>query len=189
MVVLSKTKSIAGIVLAGGNSRRFGEDKALYKEAGETSTWVEQTAAKMMPLVDHVFVVTNARLFPNIQTLFANTNIEIITDQAPYLDKGPLGGIYAAMKSGATYDRYLLSPTDTPHITTEIFADLIAQGNTYATTKNAKHYLTACIPYCKTELETMLRADNLRIRELLRTLDVKEQFFDTEAPFENKNSK
>lgn len=185
---MSKTKSTAGIVLAGGNSRRFGEDKALYKAAGETSTWVEQTAAKMMPLVDRVFVVTNARLFTEIQSLFANTNIEVITDQAPYLDKGPLGGIYAIMQN-TTFDRYLLSPTDTPHIKTEIFADLIAQGNAYATTKTAKHYLTACIPYCKTELEIMLSADNLRIRELLETLSAKELLFDTEAPFENKNSK
>ncbi|WP_159102516.1 molybdenum cofactor guanylyltransferase [Listeria cornellensis] len=185
---MSETKKIAGIVLAGGNSRRFGEDKALYKETADSPTWVEQTADKMRPLVNHLFIVTNQRLFPSIQALFHNDTTTVLTDQEPFLDKGPLGGIHAVMNT-SNYEHYLLSPTDTPHITTTIFAALIHQGNAYAATATAQHYLTACIPPCKSEIEAMLRVDNLRIRQLLQTLGTQKYLFPSESPFQNRNYK
>ncbi|RQW66857.1 molybdenum cofactor guanylyltransferase [Listeria sp. SHR_NRA_18] len=188
MVALSKTKSIAGIILAGGNSRRFGEDKALYKETPNAPTWVEQTADKTRSLVDHVFIVTNQRLFPSIQALFHDDTTTVLTDQEPFVDKGPLGGIHAVMNA-SNYDHYLLSPTDTPHITTAIFAELIHQGNAYAATETAQHYLTACIPPCKNEIEAMLRADNLRIRQLLQTIGTQKHLFPSDIPFQNRNYK
>ncbi|MBC1793740.1 molybdenum cofactor guanylyltransferase [Listeria booriae] len=184
---MSKINPIAGIVLAGGNSTRFGEDKALYQESPDAPTWVEQTVSKMLPLVDAIFVVTNERLFPAIHQLFNQTGVTVLSDQAPFIDKGPLGGIYAAMSQTPAFSHYLLSPTDTPNITTEIFATLIEQNNAYAVTNTAEHYLTACIPYCKDEIETLLRDDNLRIRPLLQALHTKKQPFQDEAPFFNQN--
>ncbi|MBC6310356.1 molybdenum cofactor guanylyltransferase [Listeria sp. FSL L7-1582] len=185
---MSKTKTIAGIILAGGNSRRFGEDKALYKETPDSQTWVEQTADKMRPLVDHVFIVTNQRLFASIDSLFPDADTTVFSDKEPFLDKGPLGGIHAVMDA-SHYERYLLTPTDTPQITTAIFAELIHQGNAYAATKTADHYLTACIPHCKTEIEAMLRDDNLRIRQLLQTIGTQKKLFQSDTPFQNRNYK
>ncbi|WP_430535732.1 molybdenum cofactor guanylyltransferase [Listeria rocourtiae] len=185
---MSKTKTIAGIVLAGGNSRRFGEDKALHKETPNSKTWVEQTADKLRPVVDHVFIVTNKRLFLDIQSLFSDDTVTVLIDQEPFLDKGPLGGIYAVMCS-TKYERYLVTPTDTPHVTTAIFIELIHQGNAYAATKNAEHYLTACIPYCKNETQVLLNTDNLRIRQLLQTINTQKCVFPSESPFQNKNYK
>lgn len=186
MVALSKTKTIAGIVLAGGNSRRFGEDKALYKEAPSTPTWVELTVSKMTPLVDHLFIVTNERLFPAIDRLFDTEQVTVLADQPPFTDKGPLGGIYTVMSS-AKFDHYLISPTDTPNITTEIFSGLINARNAYAATNTASHYLTACIPYCEPEIKAMLTKENLRIRGLLQSIHAKKQVFPEENLFQNRN--
>lgn len=184
---MSKTKLIAGIVLAGGNSTRFGEDKALYQESSNAPTWVEQTVSKMLPLVHTVFVVTNERLFPAIHQLFKHTAVIVLSDQAPFIDKGPLGGVYAAMSQKQAFSHYLLSPTDTPNVTSEVFVTLIEQNNAYAVTNTAEHYLTACIPYCKDEIETLLCDNNLRIRSLLQALHTKKQPFQDEAPFFNQN--
>lgn len=185
---MSKTKKIAGVILAGGNSRRFGEDKALYRKTSDAQTWVEKTANKMLPVVDHVFIVTNIRLFTSIDSLFNDNKITVLSDQEPFLNKGPLGGIYAVM-SNTNYEYYLLTPTDTPQITTAIFAELIHQGNAYAATENAEHYLTACIPYCKNETQALLHSGNLRIRQLLQTINTQKYMFPNESPFQNENYK
>ncbi len=76
-----------GLVLAGGKSRRFGEDKAMAVYRGETF------------LARAVRTLAELRLRPLIMTReeapYALEGADTVHDSIP--EKGPLGGIYTAM--------------------------------------------------------------------------------------------
>ncbi len=75
---------IDGIVLAGGKSRRLGEDKALLTLHPLSQTLLERTVALLTPFVDTVRVSGR-------QVEFASFLPDAV------LDAGPIGGILAAL--------------------------------------------------------------------------------------------
>lgn len=105
---------LLGAVLAGGQSRRFGSDKALAMLGGK-------------PLIEHA-----------IEALSAQTESVIVcgrewTDwvaDRPEPGLGPLGGINAALHCAAErgFDAVLTVPCDTPFLPPDIGAVLAAAG-------------------------------------------------------------
>ena len=94
---------IAGIVLAGGRSSRFGSDKGLHPYQGK-------------PLAEHAIDI----LRPNFPTLIVSTNnpdayayldLPMVTDIYPGC--GPIGGIYSAL-SMAAYQHQTIPSTLKP---------------------------------------------------------------------------
>ncbi len=84
---MSERPLIAGIVLAGGRSTRFGSDKALAKLAG--STLLDHCVSRLSPQVSQLLI--SGRFAP-----VCPPDTPVLAD--PINDRGPLGGILAGLE-------------------------------------------------------------------------------------------
>ena len=110
--------TLIGLVLAGGQSRRMGKDKALMRYQGRTlidnASLLLQSAS-----CDKVLISRNA---PG----FLNDKIE---------DAGPLGGVHAVLDALSQSDNHtdnpyelLVLPVDMPQMTPELLRILVSRG-------------------------------------------------------------
>ena len=110
--------TLIGLVLAGGQSRRMGQDKALMRYQGRTlidnASLLLQSAS-----CDKVLISRNA---PG----FLNDKIE---------DAGPLSGVHAVLDALSQYDNHngnpcelLVLPVDMPQMTPELLRILVSRG-------------------------------------------------------------
>jgi molybdopterin-guanine dinucleotide biosynthesis protein A len=113
--------SVAGVILAGGNSLRMGREKAFVQLGGR-------------PLVEHVI----DRIAPQVTPLAVNANgdprrfgpyaLPVLADDEP--DTGPLGGILAGMRWAAGLPgqtAYVATaPIDSPFLPMDLVARLDA---------------------------------------------------------------
>ena len=84
-----KVDDVTGVVLAGGRSSRYGENKALIKIEGVPL--IERVLNTMGSVFHHVIIITNT---PNE---YAHLQIPMVEDIIKGL--GPLGGIYTGLKA------------------------------------------------------------------------------------------
>ncbi|WP_411341459.1 molybdenum cofactor guanylyltransferase [Sphingopyxis sp. J-6] len=117
-------RRVAGVVLAGGRSQRFGRDKA--EEVYDGRKLIEWSIAALEPFVDTILIA--GRNYPPYPW----------APDRPDTGMGPLGGIAGAMAAAQAADcTHLLSlPCDTPHVPADQLARLSEAGNCT--------YLTAC---------------------------------------------
>lgn len=110
-----------GIVLAGGKSSRFGEDKALAKWQGKTL--LEIAVNLLDELCLDPVVIAN----PNRNYSFLPC--AVINDLIP--EKGPLGGLYTACSAfpGA---QMLVLTCDMPFLTGEILKELMEKHQSFS---------------------------------------------------------
>ncbi|WP_162800339.1 molybdenum cofactor guanylyltransferase [Oceanobacillus zhaokaii] len=100
-----------GVILAGGQSRRFGSPKAFAKREG--NSFYTYSAKALESYTSKLVLVTNPKLSP----VFSQEGFtgEIISDCTEYAGQGPLAGIYSAMEKYSA-DWYIVSPIDVPFI-------------------------------------------------------------------------
>ncbi|WP_082983791.1 molybdenum cofactor guanylyltransferase [Mycobacterium sp. 1165178.9] len=134
--------SLAGVVLAGGESRRMGRDKATLPGPGGASTLLEYVAGVLAQRCEPVFVVAApGQPLPAVQA-------KVIRDEVR--GQGPLPatgrGLRAAAEAGARYA--FVCAVDMPLLSAELIDDLVR----LATETNAEivlpwdgrsHYLAA----------------------------------------------
>lgn len=134
--------SLAGVVLAGGESRRMGRDKATLPGPGGASTLLEYVAGVLAQRCEPVFVVAApGQPLPAVQA-------KVIRDEVR--GQGPLPatgrGLRAAAEAGARYA--FVCAVDMPLLSAELIEDLVR----LATETNAEivlpwdgrsHYLAA----------------------------------------------
>ena len=116
--------NILGIILAGGRSQRFGEDKSQVKLDGKI-------------LIDHILNEISDEfkeilIVSNNQIKFKHSdNISMIRDLKK--DQGPLGGILSAMKwikeKRKNYKWISTFPVDTPFFKKEILQNFLHEIN------------------------------------------------------------
>ena len=108
--------NILAVVLAGGQSKRFGEDKNQAKLGN--ITLLEHVLAKVTKKFEKILIISNQNL--NIKTL---TSITIIPDCIQG-NLGPLVGVLTAMKwikkNNKQYQWIATFPSDTPFFDTSI---------------------------------------------------------------------
>ena len=108
--------NILAVVLAGGQSKRFGEDKNQAKLGN--ITLLEHVLAKVTKKFEKILIISNQNL--NIKTL---TSITIIPDCIQG-NLGPLVGVLTAMKwikkNNKQYQWIATFPCDTPFFDTSI---------------------------------------------------------------------
>jgi molybdenum cofactor guanylyltransferase len=113
--------AVAGYVLAGGASSRFGQDKALV-EIGATPM-----LARMIKLMESVTV--NVKII-GAPEKYASFGAEVISDRWP--GEGPLGGVVTALLSSATSnpqsDWNLILSCDMPFLTPGWLAYLLERA-------------------------------------------------------------
>jgi molybdopterin-guanine dinucleotide biosynthesis protein A len=108
---------LTGAILAGGRSRRLGQDKAGLKLAGKPlALWV---AEHLAPLVTELWLVTNTPL------AHVDLGLPILSDLVP--DQGPLGGVRTALFYSST-PWVLAASVDNPFLQAEVLAALIGRA-------------------------------------------------------------
>lgn len=107
--VQNRRTTVMGAVLAGGNSRRMGRDKALLALGGRSL--LVRAVAVLGSVVDEVVVVA-----PQDRG-YARLGVEIVPDVRPGL--GPVGGIHAALVRGGGRPVFILA-CDMPYVSEEL---------------------------------------------------------------------
>lgn len=109
---------MSAIILAGGQSRRMGRDKALIDFKGKPI--IAHVIDTLRELSDDVIVVSNRA------ETYAPFGARVVQDFDP--PSGPLGGIAAGL-SAARYDRSLVVACDMPFLNTALLRYLIDRSN------------------------------------------------------------
>jgi len=110
----------SAVVLAGGFSKRFGQDKGLLKLAGKPI--ILHILDKMSTVVDEVLVVVSSKSQEKAYTCFLKQKAKIVIDK--YETQNPLvGALTGFEKAQGKYS--LLLPCDTPFVSSQIASFLL----------------------------------------------------------------
>ena len=116
--------NILSVVLAGGKSKRFGEDKSQVKLGGKML--IDYILSQLVIEFKEVLIVTN-----NPIKHLISDKIEKIKDFKK--DLGPLGGILSAMKwaqdNNRSYKWIASFPSDTPFFNISVFKNFLQKIN------------------------------------------------------------
>lgn len=182
------TVSLAGVVLAGGESRRMGRDKATMPVPGGTTTLVEQVVGILGQRCEQVFVMAApGQPLPALQ-------VTVLRDELRGL--GPLPatgrGLRAAAEAGARFA--FVSAVDMPYLTVELIDELARM----AAATNAEvvlpwdgrtHYLAAMY---RTDLadrvDALVAAGKRKMSDLINASDAQQIVVSDSRPLTNVNS-
>ncbi len=180
---------MTGILLAGGKSKRMGEDKAFLQFKGKYL--FEFPLSILIDFTDEIIISSS-----NMD--FKNTGHIIIKDEIPNL--GPLGGIYSCLKR-STYLYSLILPCDIPLLDLSIPEVLLHNHIKYDITVALNHnnfpepligvYSKNLLPL----IEKQIHRGNLKLMDLLGKVNTnyvtleKEVFNQSSKPFLNINTK
>lgn len=146
---------IAGIVLAGGQSSRFGEPKALAIWKG--TTFVEHIVQVMESILQDVVVISHTDIKERVEQL---VQVPVIEDVSHYKGNGPLAGIVSGMEY-IDSDWYIIMPCDAPNVSNEWITILLEQtSNEY----------DAVVPIINGRKQPLLAAYNNRLKEKIYAL-------------------
>jgi molybdopterin-guanine dinucleotide biosynthesis protein A len=116
--------NILGVVLAGGKSQRFGEDKSQVKLGDKLL--IDYILSEIIDEFNEVLVVSN-----NLINFKESEKISLIEDFKK--DLGPLGGVLTAMKwvkdNNKDYQWISTFPVDTPFFKNQILKDFLNKIN------------------------------------------------------------
>ncbi len=116
-----------GILLAGGRSRRFGNDKLLFRVYGRPLIQHALERLESASLIDEVIVVAS----PDNVGRLRGLRCDVVVDE---LSVGPAGGVYTALGLGDAF----VAAGDMPLIVPELVDHIIREF--------ARHGKTACVP-------------------------------------------
>ncbi|MBA2872088.1 molybdopterin-guanine dinucleotide biosynthesis protein A [Anoxybacillus calidus] len=112
-------KQIAGAVLAGGESRRFGSPKAFAKR--EENYFFQFAVNALRPFVQDIYIVSHPSLVSRFQQM---TIDKVVIDEEMYRGQGPLAGIYTVMQRTDAEWVFVL-PCDMPYIRASTVAKMM----------------------------------------------------------------
>jgi len=159
---------IRGLVLAGGKSSRFGEDKAMAVYNG--ASFLKRAVSLLTSLGLRPIVVT--RRGAN----YPLTDHPVIYDKLP--EKGPLGGIYSAMTVFKNAS-FLVVPCDMPALTSAALSDLLAAhepsfgATVYSTGSGIQPFPGIYEPALLEIVRNKLKQNDLSIQDLLDRVPAK----------------
>ncbi|MCX7622830.1 MAG: molybdenum cofactor guanylyltransferase [Thermomicrobium sp.] len=107
-------------LLAGGQSRRMGRDKALLDFLGEPL--LARVIRRVRPLTDDLFVVATDR------PAYASFGVPVVPDRVPGC--GPLGGIYTALVQ-ARHEYCVVLSCDLPFVSPGLLGALLTMPRDY----------------------------------------------------------
>lgn len=110
---------VTGIILAGGNSSRMGQDKGMLALGGRKL--VEIAAANLSPLCSEILISTN-------NPVYQQFGYRVITDV--HKDTGPMGGLHSALSAVKTRFIVALS-VDMPFVSRELLEYLLGKAEGY----------------------------------------------------------
>ena len=184
---------ILGVVLAGGKSQRFGEDKSQVKL--NNKSLIDHILSEILTEFKELLIVSNNSIKFN-----KSEKISIISDFKNNL--GPLGGVLTAMKwikdNNKDYQWISTFPTDTPFFKNQILKDFHDQINLkngklfFIKSNNTRHNIFGIWSIDLIDkLEEDLTRGERKVEFWANSVGVKniEMEFDNKDPFFNINTK
>lgn len=178
--------SISAFILAGGLSRRFGEDKALYHYRGKPL--IAWPLSQLKPYFEKLFIIVKD------ESTYRHLGFPVIEDQISY--QTPLAGIYTGLKYSST-DWNFFAGCDMPFLTSYVIETMIqAIPN--------KHHLTKIIVpqtpqglepiaaiYHKSLAEVIINEQDtiFSLKGFIRSQNYKIIDFKSSKPFTNVNTR
>ena len=117
---LQKSVPVTGVILAGGKSRRMGQNKALI-QLGDNSL-IEHVIRRMRLVADELLLITNS------PAEYAHLNVPMHGDIIP--GTGALGGIYTGL-THALHDTVLCVGCDNPFLVPNVLTYLVSVLDEY----------------------------------------------------------
>lgn len=111
------------IVLAGGQSSRMGQNKALMKLEGREI--IQRILHTLSPISEEMLIVTNA------PDTYQHLGAVVINDDQEFKGKGPLAGLLTGLAAAKT-DTCLVVACDMPFVSIKVakwLVDLLAEGH------------------------------------------------------------
>lgn len=159
-----------GLILAGGQSRRFGQDKALYCLPGETQPLCHKMATLLKPFCTTILVSANQQNQLQLQQYFqTDSQIQVLSDQPPYQGCGPLSALFAASQwLKQTNPELLMLPTDYPQLTETELTPIVTNWPSFLATSDQAHFTLAHFKLPVQQLVTQLAAEQYRLQIFLQ---------------------
>lgn len=110
------TRDVTGLILAGGQSKRFGSDKALHEIDGQPM--IHRVYNVLSSIAGPIFISTGKS--DRIYDLPVKRLIDV------YPDAGPLAGLHAGLLAANT-EWVVVLATDMPFVTADVLSQLIGQ--------------------------------------------------------------
>ncbi|WP_332693914.1 molybdenum cofactor guanylyltransferase [Halalkalibacter lacteus] len=165
--------TIAGVVLAGGKSSRFGKPK-MFEEYNDIPFFQHSVNALIDAGIKSTYVITNNEF----STQFIQTSANILIETKPH--NGPLYAITFAMHSIPDYEWFFILAADIPFVTSAFITSLLEHTNTQSidaiipvTEENEQPLLAIyhrrCLPYANELLVNNKRS----VRPLLKAVNTK----------------
>ncbi len=117
---MTETTDITAFIIAGGKSRRFGEDKLLYEHKGIT------LVERVINTLNSVF--KKIKIIANDKTKFSFLNIPVLPDIIPGI--GPIVGIYSALEYSETHKAFCFA-ADLPFLNTDFIEYMISISDNF----------------------------------------------------------
>ncbi len=166
-------------ILAGGQSRRMGQDKTFLEVAGQPV--IERVIDRVQPLTDDLLISTNS------PEKFRRFGLRLVGDVYP--NKGVLGGIYSALRA-ARHLRTLVVACDMPFLNPNLLrylSDLSLLADITVPVPTPPSPEPLCAVYSKTclhPIEARLQTDQLQVSSLFDEVSVRYVYRDEIAQFD-----
>jgi len=154
-MIIKAESEIIGIVLAGGESRRFGSPKAFVEHKGDY--FINYSLRALQSITGNIIVVSHPSLTDNMKK---RVEMKVIEDLKPFHGKGPLAGIYSAI-SCVNAKWYVVLPCDTPNITNQIIEKIVSFRATN---------VDAIIPIIAGKMQPLIAVYNHSVKEKIKRL-------------------
>ncbi len=163
---------MTGAILAGGESRRMGRDKAFLEIGGRRI--IDRTVELLGPLFSQLLVVTNS------PADYAYLGVRMVSDLLP--GRGALGGLYTALFFSSTQHVFVVA-CDMPLLKAEVIRHLLDLSHKWdvVVPQMGDHveplhavYSRRCLPH----IEALLQRGGRRVMDFysrVRVLRVKEE--------------
>lgn len=155
-------------ILAGGHSKRMGQDKAFLAVNGQQV--IDRIIQRVSPLSNDVLISTNR------PTQYAEFGLRLVPDVYP--DKAALGGIYSVI-AAAQHPRVVVVACDMPFLNTNLLQyliDVAPAADVVAPLIAPPHPETMHTIYhkrCLPAIEPRLQADKLRVTGFFDAVSVR----------------
>lgn len=172
--LMMKITTIVGVLLAGGESRRFGSPKAFAQF--QNKYFYEYAIDALKDNVDQLYIVSH----PVLEEQFRNeSSVSIIQDIPGFQGRGPLAGIFTVMQKTSS-DWYVILPCDTPFVTDKLVKQLISFTKDQSIDAivpiiNDRQQPLNAVYHARVanKIEQLLKVNKLKMSQLLDTCNVK----------------